>query len=47
MKRTEAEVLESMRTISRRGLLVGGGIAAFIAMLGGRMRYLQVEQAEE
>ncbi|MGA0541817.1 penicillin-binding protein 2 [Neotabrizicola sp. VNH66] len=33
--------------ITRRGLLLSGGMAAMVAALGVRMRYLQIDQAEE
>lgn len=38
---------ESQGRITRRGLLLGGGQAAFIGALGLRMRFLQVEQADQ
>lgn len=39
--------LEAARQISRRGLLLGSLQAAFAGTLAFRMRYLQVEQAQE
>ncbi len=47
MKRTQRENEESARTITRRTLLLGAGMSAMVAALGARMRYLQVDQAEE
>jgi penicillin-binding protein 2 len=37
---------ESARIVSRRALLMGGAMLAMAAVLGGRMRYMQVEQAD-
>lgn len=47
MKRTPKESAKSARKISRRALFLGGSQLAFAGMLGARMRYLQVEQADE
>ncbi|MDR0808566.1 MAG: penicillin-binding protein 2, partial [Gemmobacter sp.] len=47
MKRTARETEESTRHIRRRALLMGGAMAGFVAVLGARMRYLQVDQADE
>ena len=47
MRRTPATAKTSARTITRRALLLGGAMAAMVAVLGARMRYLQVDQADE
>ncbi len=47
MKRTARETEESTRLIRRRALLMSGAMAGFVAVLGARMRYLQVDQADE
>lgn len=47
MKRNAKEIEDAQRQITRRALLLGGAMASFIAVLGARMRYLQVDQAEE
>ncbi len=46
MKPSARQAEESNRSLNRRALLLGGGMAAMIAVLGGRMRYLQVDQAD-
>lgn len=47
MKRPTRDNSESQRRITRRGLVLGGGMAGFVGLLGLRMRYLQVEQADQ
>ncbi|PTQ66994.1 penicillin-binding protein 2 [Celeribacter persicus] len=47
MKRTPTETAASTRKISRRALFLGGSQVAFMGVLGLRMRYMQVEQADE
>lgn len=47
MKRSPKDIREGSRSLTRRVLLLGGAQAAFAALLGFRMRYLQVEQAEQ
>jgi penicillin-binding protein 2 len=47
VRRTARDNEESARTITRRGLVLGGSMAAFMAVLGARMRYMQVDQADE
>ncbi|SEN71589.1 peptidoglycan glycosyltransferase [Gemmobacter aquatilis] len=47
MRRTPRDTEESARKIRRRALLMGGAMAGFVAVLGGRMRYLQIDQADE
>ncbi|WP_282129820.1 penicillin-binding protein 2, partial [Roseobacter litoralis] len=47
MKRTRAETDFSHRHLSRRAALLGGAQLLFIGGLAARMRYLQVEQADE
>ncbi|MGK7753704.1 MULTISPECIES: penicillin-binding protein 2 [unclassified Roseovarius] len=47
MKRPTRDNTESQRKITRRGLLLGGGMAGFVGLLGLRMRYLQVDQADQ
>ncbi len=47
MRRTARETEESNRTLNRRTLMLGGAMGAMVAVLGVRMRYLQVDQADE
>mgnify|MGYP005988036693 FL=1 len=47
MRRSPADTAESARKISRRALFLGGTQLAFMGVLGLRMRFMQVEQAEE
>ena len=47
MRRTLKDTEDSARTISRRALMMGGAMAAMVAALGVRLRYLQVDQADE
>jgi len=47
MKRPPKDVIESARTISRRALVVGTSQIAIMAVLGWRMRSMQVEHADE
>ena len=47
MKKTRAETDLSHSRISRRAALLGGAQLLFIGGLAARMRYLQVEQADE
>ncbi|WP_106745553.1 penicillin-binding protein 2 [Yoonia maritima] len=47
MKRPPKDVIESTRTISRRALVVGTSQIAIMAVLGWRMRSMQVEHADE
>ena len=47
MKRSPIDTEASARKITRRGLFLGGLQVSFAAMLVGRMRYMQVEQADE
>jgi penicillin-binding protein 2 len=47
VRRTARETEESNRTLNRRTLMLGGAMGAMVAVLGVRMRYLQVDQADE
>lgn len=47
MRRSQKQALESRSTLTRRGLMLGGAQAAIIAVLGLRMRKMQLEQADE
>ncbi|MEQ9258353.1 MAG: penicillin-binding protein 2 [Roseovarius sp.] len=47
MRRPTRDSAESHRRITRRSLVMGGSMAAIIAALGFRMRYLQVDQADQ
>ena len=47
MRRTARDTEESARQVNRRALLMGGAMGAFVAVLGARMKYLQVDQADE
>lgn len=47
MKRTPTDQDKSNRTITRRGLFVGGLQVSFAALLVGRMRFMQVDQGDK
>jgi penicillin-binding protein 2 len=47
MRRTARDTEDSARMINRRALMLGGAMTAMVAVLGIRMRYLQVDQADE
>ncbi|MBR9842936.1 MAG: penicillin-binding protein 2 [Rhodobacteraceae bacterium] len=47
MKRPSVDTAGTHRRLSRRALLLGGAQIGFMAMLGLRMRHLQVEQADQ
>ncbi|WP_420569466.1 penicillin-binding protein 2 [Thalassovita sp.] len=47
MRRPSRENTESARRVSRRALVVGGLQLGFVGLLGARMRYLQVDQADQ
>lgn len=47
MRRSESEVITSSRRITRRGLIVGAAQLGFVGLLAARMRFMQVEQADQ
>ncbi len=47
MRRNPKDTEESARKITRRALFMGGSMAAVVAVLGARMRYMQVDQADQ
>ncbi|MEP5153083.1 penicillin-binding protein 2 [Planktotalea sp.] len=47
MRRSATETAESAVKINRRGLIVAGAQVAFVGLLGARMRFMQVDQADE
>lgn len=47
MRRSPKDTEDSAGIISRRGLILGGGMVSFAALLGTRMRHLQVNQADQ
>ncbi|MDM7933046.1 penicillin-binding protein 2 [Tabrizicola sp.] len=47
MRRTARDSEETSRVLNRRTLMLGGAMSAMVAVLGVRMRYLQVDQADE
>ena len=47
MRRSPKDTEDSARKITKRALLMGGGMAAMVAVLGARMRYMQVDQADQ
>ena len=47
MRRTPADTEKSAKRITRRGLLLGTAQLALAGVLVGRMRYMQVDQADE
>lgn len=47
MRRSARDSEDSARKVNRRALFLGGAMTAMFAVLGARMRYLQVDQADE
>jgi penicillin-binding protein 2 len=47
VRRTAKDSEDSARIITRRALFMGGAMAAMVAVLGVRMRHLQVEEADQ
>ena len=47
MRRTPRDTDATSGRVTRRALIIGGGMAAMVAALGARMRYLGVEQADQ
>lgn len=47
MKRNQRDADDAHRKFTRRALFLGGCQAAFIAVLAGRLRYLQIEEGEQ
>jgi penicillin-binding protein 2 len=47
MRRSPADSEKSARLITRRGLILGAAQLGFVGVLAGRMRYMQLEQADE
>ncbi|WP_306112810.1 MULTISPECIES: penicillin-binding protein 2 [unclassified Roseovarius] len=47
MRRPTKDTADSLRVITRRGLILGGAQAGFMGLLALRMRYMQVEQADQ
>jgi penicillin-binding protein 2 len=47
MRRSPADSEKSARVITRRGLILGAAQLGFVGVLAGRMRYMQLEQADE
>ncbi|MEM7472527.1 MAG: penicillin-binding protein 2 [Pseudomonadota bacterium] len=47
MRRSPKDTEESLGSVSRRGLIVGVGMATFATILAGRMRQLQVNEADQ
>ena len=46
MRRPPKDTEESARRISRRAAILGGGMIAFMGVLAGRMRYMQLDQGD-
>ncbi len=47
MRRTQRDTEESARSLTRRSLFMGGCMAATMAVLGARMRFLGVEESDQ
>ena len=47
MRRTPRDIEGTAKNVTRRALFMGGCMAATVAVLGARMRYLGVEQADQ
>lgn len=47
MRRSATETTQSATKVTRRGLIVAAAQVGFVGILGARMRYMQVDQADE
>jgi penicillin-binding protein 2 len=47
MKHTKREIEEAAGQVNRRALILSAGMVGIVAILGARMRYLQVDQANQ
>jgi penicillin-binding protein 2 len=47
VRRSSKDTEEAARIVTRRALMLGGSFAAVVAVLGFRMRYMQVDRADE
>ncbi|HEX9858896.1 MAG TPA: penicillin-binding protein 2, partial [Paracoccaceae bacterium] len=47
MKRNARDTEEGARKVTRRALFLGGAMTAMVAVLGARMRHMQVEEADQ
>jgi penicillin-binding protein 2 len=47
MRRTARDSEDSARGISRRALMMSGAMTAMVAVLGARLRYLQIDEADQ
>ncbi|MFN3971353.1 MAG: penicillin-binding protein 2 [Gemmobacter sp.] len=47
MRRSARDTEEGARRVSRRAVMLGGAMTAVVAVLGLRMRHMQVEQADQ
>lgn len=47
MRRAPRDTEESARRITRRGLVLGAGMVGFMGVLAGRMRHMQVDEADQ
>ena len=47
MRRTPRDIDQNAKKVNRRALILGAGMAGTVALLGARMRYLQIDQADQ
>ncbi|MES2665946.1 MAG: penicillin-binding protein 2 [Pseudomonadota bacterium] len=47
MRRTARDTEDSARSITRRSLLMGGAMSSLVAVMGARMQYLSIDQADQ
>ncbi len=47
MRRTARDTEDSARSITRRSLLLGGAMTSLVAVMGARMQYLSIDQADQ
>ena len=47
MRRTPRDIDQNAEKVNRRALILGAGMAGTVALLGARMRYLQIDQADQ
>lgn len=47
MRRTARDTEDGARSITRRSLLLGGAMTSLVAVMGARMQYLSIDQADQ
>ena len=47
MRRTPRDIEQNAEKVNRRALILSAGMASMVVLLGARMRYLQIDQADQ